>query len=120
MRRRMTIEKLEKLNNSDSQELVSTTTSFTSPTPEMARRPSPRLPSPRSPIVQIHTEGKYSTPTQEMVPKVKIQHRQLLNSLCVSVEQTFEASSYAASWRQARGSHSSRPAAQAYTEAPHP
>ena len=70
MRRRMTVDKLERLNNSDSAELVSTTTSFTSSTPEMGRQPSPRLPPPRSPLVQIHTGGKYSTPTEEMVPKV--------------------------------------------------
>ena len=66
----MTVDKLERLNNSDSAELVSTTTSFTSSTPEMGRRPSPRLPPPRSPMVQIHIGGKYSTPTEEMVPKV--------------------------------------------------
>ena len=69
MRRRMTVEKLERLNNSDSQELVTTTT-FSSQTPEMARRPSPRLPPPRSPLVQVHNKVRYATPTEEMVPKV--------------------------------------------------
>ena len=67
MRRRMTVEKLERLNNSDSQELV---TSSALQTPEMARRPSPRLPPPRSPLVQVHNKIRYSTPSEEMVPKV--------------------------------------------------
>ena len=113
MRRRMTIEKLEKLNSSDSQELVSTHT------PEMARRPSPRLPPPRSPLVQIHTQGKYSTPTEEMVPKVKIAQTEF-KFICLFLEQTFKASSYDAKRSQARGSDSSHSATPTYYEATHP
>ena len=57
MKRRMTLDRLEKLNNSDSQELVTPSTS----TPDTGRRPPPR-----SPLV---TRNKYSTPAHEMVPK---------------------------------------------------
>ena len=66
LRRRMTT-----LNNTDSQELVSTSSSsMMSGTPEAARRPSPRLPAPRSPLVQVHSKVTYATPQEEMVPKV--------------------------------------------------
>ena len=59
------------LNNTDSQELVSTSSSsMMSGTPEAARRPSPRLPAPRSPLVQVHSKVTYATPQEEMVPKV--------------------------------------------------
>ena len=66
LRRRMTT-----LNNTDSQELVSTSSSsMMSGTPEAARRPSPRLPAPRSPLVQVHSKVTYATPQEEMVPEV--------------------------------------------------